>query len=174
MSKSACFTGHRPQDLNGFNPQDNVEMLVKLRETIIDHIENKDVTTFISGMALGVDQWAARLVNKLKGTYPHIKLVAAVPCDKQYEAWKRNPQAIKEWHEIIDYCDEVVYVSNEPYTNWCMQKRNEWMVDNSHYVIAVWSGKEYGGTWNCIKYAKKKDIEITHVNPYTLEVSELK
>ena len=148
-------------------------MLVKLREVIIEHIEDKDVSTFITGMALGIDQWSARIVYKLKEKYPHIKLVAAVPCAKHYEAWKNNPKAIEEWYEIIDFCDEVYYVSEEPYTHWCMQKRNEWMVDNSDYVIAVWKGSATGGTTNCVKYAKKKNSYITQLHPFTLEIKEI-
>lgn len=73
MTKTACFTGHRPNKLNGYNPKDNSEMLFKLRDIVVDHIENKEVDTFISGMALGVDMWASKIVLKLKETYPHIK-----------------------------------------------------------------------------------------------------
>jgi len=49
-----------------------------------------------------------------------------------------------------------------------MQKRNEWMVDHSDYVIAVWDGSK-GGTGNCVKYAIKQEKEILQLNPKTLE-----
>ncbi|PAD70641.1 hypothetical protein CHH83_02225 [Bacillus sp. 7586-K] len=45
-----------------------------------------------------------------------------------------------------------------------MQKRNEWMVDNSDYVIAVWDGTK-GGTGNCVKYAQKQNKYITTIKP---------
>jgi len=173
MTKTVCFTGHRPKQLNGYNVSDNLEMLLKLREVVVDHIENKDVTTFITGMAQGIDQWSARIVNKLKEKYPHIKVVAAVPCAEHWKAWEYNPQAVADWHEIIEFCDEVHYVSNEPYTPWCMQVRNEWMVNNSDYVIAVWNGAPKGGTTNCVNYAKKKNAYITQLHPFKLEVNEI-
>lgn len=161
MTNISCFTGHRPEKLYGYDPfsEGNYQMLMELREIIIDHIENKEVDTFITGMALGIDTWAAKIVLKLKETYPHIKLFAAVPCIKQYKKWQQESK--DEWQIIIDKCDEVYYVSNEEYTHWCMQKRNEWMVDNSQYVIAVWDGTS-GGTANCVNYAKKinKTIEV--------------
>lgn len=162
IRKATCFTGHRPNKLNGYNPKDNREMLYKLRDIIIDHIENKNVDTFITGMALGIDMWAARIVLKLKEKYPHIKLTAAIPCSKQYSKWKLQSQ--QEWVAIVRRCDTVHYVSDEPYTAWCMQKRNEWMVDNSNYVIAVWDGTK-GGTGNCVNYAVKQGKEITKLNP---------
>ena len=34
-------------------------------------------------------------------------------------------------------------------------KKNEYMVDNSDYVIAVWNGKP-SGTGNTVTYARKK------------------
>lgn len=169
MTNSCCFTGHRPNKLNGYNPTDNKELLFKLRDIVIDHIENKDVDTFITGMALGIDMWAGRIVLKLKEKYPHIKLVAAVPCKNQHNKWSQISK--DEWQDIIDKCDKVHYVSEESYTHWCMQKRNEWMVDNSNYIIAVWDGTN-GGTGNCVEYAKKVNKEITRLDPKTLEVIE--
>lgn len=143
-------------------------MLHRLRELIIHHIEAHNCETFISGMALGVDIWAARIVLKLKETYPHIKLVAAIPCDNHTSKW--NQESKDEWQMVVDKANIVRYVSNEPYTHWCMQKRNEWMVDRSKYVIAVWNEQPKGGTYNCIKYAQRLDKTITILNPMTLEV----
>ena len=154
--------------MNGYNPKDNKDLLFSLREVIVDHIENKDVHTFITGMALGIDMWAARIVFKLKETYPHIKVIAAVPCDKQYNKWPEKSQ--QEWKAVIQRCDDVHYVSNDTYTHWCMQKRNEWMVDNADYVIAVWDGTK-GGTANCVNYAVKEGKQTTQLHPKTLVVS---
>lgn len=171
MSKTVCFTGHRPNRLGGYDPfsYQNYKMLLTLKEIIVDHIENKNVDTFITGMALGIDQWAAKLVLKLKETYPHIKLVAAIPCANHSSKWIKESQ--DEWQSIIDRCDTVHYVSNEEYTHWCMQKRNEFMVDNADYVIAVWDGTT-GGTANCVLYADKMNREILRLHPKTLEVSD--
>ena len=166
-SMKLCFTGHRPDKLKGYRMRDNVELLRVLKDTIIYYIENKNVDTFISGMALGVDMWSAFIVLKLKEQYPHIKLVSAIPCDKQYSVWK-NEEDIEDWKYIVGKADTVHYVSTEPYTNWCLQKRNEWMVDNSDFVLAVWDGTK-GGTANCIKYAKKKNADIFKIDANTLE-----
>jgi len=167
---NCCFTGHRPQKLGGFDPysKDNRVMLNKLREVIVDHIENKDVSLFITGMALGIDMWAARIVLALKPKYPQLQLVAAVPCKNQHKKWVI--QSKMEWEKIIGMCDKVHYVSDEEYTPWCMNVRNEWMVDNSDYVIAVHDGSK-GGTHNCKQYAKKKDKTITTLHPKTLEMN---
>lgn len=163
--KTACFTGHRPESLNGYDPKDNKELLWKLRSFVIQHIEEKNIDTFITGMALGIDTWAALIVLKLKEKYPNLRLIAAVPCENHPAKWRKESK--EQWQYIIDRCDEVVYVSDEPYTNWCMQKRNIWMCDNSDYVIAVWNGIP-GGTGNCVNYARKIEKEITYLNPKEL------
>ncbi|WP_342532698.1 SLOG family protein [Lysinibacillus sp. FSL K6-0057] len=167
MVNTACFTGHRPNKLNGYNPKDNSELLFKLRDIIIDHIENKEVVTFISGMALGVDMWASRIVLKLKETYPHIRLLCAIPCDKQYSKWFES--SIKEYHDICAKADEIYYVSKEPYNNYCMFNRDKWMVDRSDFVIGVYDGSK-SGTGHTINYARKLEKEIITLHPKTLEI----
>lgn len=169
---TASFTGHRPNKLGGYDPRSpkNNAMLLKLRKIIIDHIENKNVSIFITGMALGIDMWAARIVLALKSKYPQLQLVAAVPCKNHSSKWIKQSQ--DEWQWIIDRCDHLHYVSDEEYTKWCMQKRNEWMVDNSDYVIAVYDDSGKGGTYNCIRYAEKQGKKIIKLNPNTLEVSQ--
>lgn len=165
MSKTACFTGHRPGKLGGYKASENKELLWKLHDVIIDHIENKGVSVFVTGMALGIDMWAARIVLKLKEKYPDIKLIAAIPCDNHPAKW--NQEDKKEWENITSKCNKVFYVSKEPYTSFCMQKRNEFMVNSSHYVIAVWDGTP-GGTGNCVRYAKSREKEITYIDPQRL------
>lgn len=73
--KKCAFTGHRPQSLPfGFNESDERCIALKqtLRAEIIRLIEQEGVTHFISGMALGVDIYAAEIVLGLKSNYEGI------------------------------------------------------------------------------------------------------
>ncbi len=54
--------------------------------------------------------------------------------------------------------DLVCYIS-KAYDKRCFQRRNEWMVDHSARMIAVFSGQP-GGTRNTIEYAKAHGVEI--------------
>ena len=75
-SKNECtcaFTGHRPQNLPfRFYESDErcVALKSKLRECIIKLIEQENVRHFITGMAIGVDMYAAEIVLQLKEIYP--------------------------------------------------------------------------------------------------------
>lgn len=162
-SKTVCFTGHRPDKLGGFDPNNSLAKKVKesLQFSIIKCIEN-GYDTFISGGALGVDQWAAEIVISLKVKYPHIKLIIARPFPSQDKVW--NPQSKKVFQEICSKADSVVDVSPDPYTAWKMQVRNDYMINNSSLVIAVYDGSE-GGTGNAVKSAIKKNKTIITINP---------
>jgi uncharacterized phage-like protein YoqJ len=174
FEKTLCFTGHRPNKLGGYdyNHPENVKIIVKLKALIKRYIERRGINTFISGMALGIDMWSALIILSLKKKYPHIKLVCAIPCIEQYKKW--NKDDTKMYHEILEQADEVYYVSNEPYTAWCMTDRDKWMVDNTSHVIAVWNEDEDGGTWQTVKYAVKRQRPIMQLHPKTLNIKSLR
>jgi uncharacterized phage-like protein YoqJ len=156
IDKAWCFTGHRPHKLYGYNKYDkgNKKIREMLKDEIIYCIEVYNAKYFISGMALGIDQWGAEIVLDLQRAYPDIKLIAAIPCANQASGWPVHSQI--EWKNIVDESDFVHYVSSATFNNYCLQRRNEWMVNNSCGQIAVWDGTK-GGTANCIKYAMKKE-----------------
>lgn len=168
-----CFTGHRPHKLYGYeySTGGNLRILKNLKALIVRFIEKRGVTTFISGMALGIDMWSAQIILSLKKEYPHIKLVCAIPCIEQYKKW--NSKDIEIYHEILEQADLVHYVSDEPYTRWCMTVRDKWMVDNSRFTIAVWDGVKDGGTWQTVKYARKRQRPIVQLNPKTFKMNFL-
>jgi uncharacterized phage-like protein YoqJ len=114
----------------------------------------------ISGMALGVDMIFANLaINK------GIDLVCAVPFEGQEMKWNQNSR--KVYNAILRRSKEVRVICGVGYAPWKMQKRNEWMVNNSDMLIAVWDVTE-GGTWNCVNYAVDKGREIRRIDPKSL------
>lgn len=168
IDNSLCFTGHRPNRLYGYDPKikGNLELIKNLKDIIEFYINNHGVDTFITGMALGVDTWAARIILKLKESNPTLKLVAAIPCKNQYKKW--NQSSIEEYKYILSKCDMIHYVSENDYTNYCMVNRDKWMVDNSSYIIAVWNGSN-SGTGTTVKYAVKNLKPVHVLNPINYE-----
>ena len=64
---TACFTGHRPQNLGINENSSGFRLFMEdLEYTILELVSFKGITTFISGMALGVDMYAAQTVLKIK------------------------------------------------------------------------------------------------------------
>lgn len=164
--KSCCFTGHRPQKLGyGENCTQCDQLKQTMRDVVVSLIEKEDVTHFISGMALGVDTFAAQIVTDLKKEYPWITLECAIPCETQATKWSERDRDL--YFNLIAKCDKETLIQHQ-YTADCMQKRNEYMVDNSDFVVSVWNGKP-SGTGNTVRYAKNKGKTVIQIDPKTLE-----
>ena len=163
---AVCFTGHRPSKFGTYD--ENSELIISIKRSLHFNISNlitSGYTDFISGMALGVDMWAAERVLDLKRIYPDIKLICAIPFEGQEKRWPEESQ--RRYWNIVNLSDEIHIVCDGEYAPYKMQKRNEWMVDNSSYAISVWDGSS-GGTGNCIKYLKKKKVPYTNIDPTKL------
>lgn len=171
------FTGHRPKDLFGTytpTPEQINKLMKMILDTIIPLIRNEKETTFITGGAIGVDQYAFYCAHKVKEKRPSTQNVLAVPFLYQDNKWYTKDKKAYQW--VKEKADDVVYVDElaayrikkldeKIYHPAKMQKRNEYMVDHADVVIAVWNGKEDGGTWNCIEYAVKQNKRIIHIHP---------
>lgn len=152
--RRVCFTGHRPEKLN----LNEKEVKNKLREAIRKSIAD-GYTTFISGMARGVDMWAAEIVLEERKKNNSIKLVCASPYEGFEKSWSFREK--HRYNAILKKADYVRYVCDH-YSKQCFQIRNVWMVDHSTRVIAAYNG-ESGGTRNTIKYASDKNVEIHNI-----------
>ena len=149
---SCAFTGHRSLE-SDFSYTAFKKLLKKL-------ISN-GVRIFYVGMAMGFDMLAAEEVLNLKKKGKDVKLIACIPCENQQKYY--SPEDQERYLEILEKADEKVYVSKS-YTFWCMQKRNEYMVDRCDVLIA-YINRETGGTANTVRYAKRKypEKEIIYV-----------
>ena len=152
--RRCCFTGHRPQKLT--RPVDDIK--VDLENEILGTIKD-GYTTFITGMAYGTDIWAGNIVIRLKDRFPELKLIAAVPfsgfADKWTDEWRQK------FEKLLKAADFVKVLCSD-YSKDAYQTRNEWMVNHSSMVIAVYNGKA-GGTRNTIQYAWKNHVPVKYL-----------
>jgi uncharacterized phage-like protein YoqJ len=112
----------------------------------------------ISGMALGWDQALAKAAVNLE-----VPFIAAIPFPGQERRWPADSQA--QYQRLLDQAAQICVISEhtDP-SDWrsvsrAMQLRNEWMVDSCQVLAALWSGKRKGGTWNCLRYARRVSKE---------------
>ena len=152
--KRCCFTGHRPEKLNISGD----EVKIRLKKAILQAIED-GFTVFISGMARGVDMWAAEIVLEIRETNKDIKLMCVSPFKGFEKSWKAEERL--KYMNIINQADYVKFVF-ERYSRMCFQIRNRFMVDNSERVIAAYNG-ESGGTRNTVLYAMDNDVETVNI-----------
>jgi len=150
-------TGHRPDKLGGYK-ECKLHSLVKeaIRKKLLEIKPDYGIT----GMALGVDQWYAEICIELG-----IPFIAAIPFKGQENIWP--PDSQRHYNELLEQAHASEVVCQGGFAGWKLQKRNEWMVYQSHEVLGVWDGSS-GGTANCIAFAKKFERPIHIINPKEL------
>ena len=148
-----CFTGHRPEKLGISEARAKVLLKSAIQQAISD-----GYVTFISGMARGIDLWAAEIVIEERKNR-NIHLVCASPFSGFENRWSEHEQNV--YRSIIEQADFVKFVSQH-YHSACFQVRNEWMVDRVSRVIATYNGTK-GGTKNTIEYANRKEIFVENI-----------
>lgn len=141
-----AVTGHRPDKLGGYRIPNRVhDAVVQAIDTWFMALRPE---TVITGMALGVDQWAAELC--LRNEIPYI---AAIPFPNFSAMWP----AESRWHydRLLSSAKEVHYVSQSPvYSVDLMHERDRWMVRQCNEVLAVHRpGVERSGTGSTARYA---------------------
>ena len=158
FGKSCCFSGHRPAKLPWkYDERDPRCIAIKDRLfSVIGAVYDSGISHFICGMALGCDIYCAEAVIKLKEMHGDITLEAAIPYSGQADNWGEYNR--RRYERILSLCDKTTVIQ-ESYSPSCMMRRNRYMVDRSSVLVACYDGKP-GGTWNTIRYAMDKDVEV--------------
>ena len=149
-----CFTGHRPEKLGISETRAKVLLKSAIQQAISD-----GYVTFISGMARGIDLWAAEIVIEEREKNDNIHLVCVSPFNGFEMRWSEQDKTT--YYSIMEQADLVKYISQH-YYKACFQVRNEWMVDRVSRVIAAYNGTK-GGTKNTIEYANRKEIFVENI-----------
>lgn len=150
----ACFTGHRPEKLQ----QTEKEICKGLNREIRKAIDS-GIYVFITGMARGVDIWAAEIVLRFRNEGQNVKLICASPYEGFERGWSHDWQ--QRYNAVLRSADLVRFIC-PGYSRACFQIRNEWMVDHSALVIAVFNGQP-SGTKNTIDYARRKGVAYRNI-----------
>ena len=154
-TRRACFTGHRPEKLTRSETVIRKDLEIQIHQAVADGLN-----VFITGMARGVDIWAAQIVLKLRDAGYPVKLMCACAYDGFETGWSQDWQ--RQYREILTAADFVKYICGG-YSRACFQIRNEWMVNHAARVIAVFNG-EKSGTKNTIEYAAKVGVPIVCID----------
>ena len=157
-----ALTGHRPERL-GY-PELNFETSKEWRK-VINWLKEKilelGVTDAYCGMASGCDIAYGIAVVELNNEMqvhkidrPKVKLHCILPC--------KNYNNKISWHKCLkEAADEWVELSEEFYKG-CDNVRDQYMVDHSDKLFAIWDENKSGGVWSTIRKAQKKGIDIVY------------
>lgn len=161
-STTIAVTGHRPNKLWGYKDSEPVLKALATIKSILINYHTQGYKYIISGMALGMDMYVARMVLELQEEGYDLKLIAAIPFENQDSKWNEKD---REFYKLIcSKADIVVEVSDPIYDVTKLQRRNRWMVDHADRVFALWDNTR-GGTANCVKYAISHGVIVDYIAP---------
>ncbi len=145
MGKSCGFFGHKFL-LN------QSEIGQKLYLTLIHLIENENVDTFFVGEHGDFDILTANILEELKKIYPLIKIYLVISYPKQLHSGKT-------------FCDDFIYppILEKTPKRFCIAKRNQWVANNSDVIVAYISS-DFGGAYNALTIAIKKQKKIINLS----------
>lgn len=156
---SVSFTGHRCIKLPwGRDEQD--ERCIEFKARLSSEIKraySKGAFYFLSGMADGVDTYAAEEVIKFRFFHPAVRLIAVLPQDTRLS---------RRISRLAESADSVVVISDE-LDKERFRKRNMFLVEHSSLLIAGFGGEYRSGTGMTMGFAKRAGVEIV-----TIELGE--
>lgn len=150
--KICCVTGHR--DL----PQNQINYVKAALMREIEKAVADGFTCFMSGFAEGVDQYFVEMVMEKQKDDPSLELIAVIPYQKRLDSLRAKGQT----YEMLEACHDVVVIQEE-YQPSVYSHRNRYMVEHSNRVIAVYDGREKGGTVRTIRFAHQMKKELREI-----------
>lgn len=145
ISGIIAFTGHRPPAFPHPQPYDqNNPYRMACIQAIKEQLQLLKPRLCISGMALGVDTWAAEACLQLGAPFH-----AYIPFRGQESRWPAVSQG--HYRFLLEQATQIIEVSRPGYAAWKMQRRNEAMSDSCDILLGCWMGTP-GGTGNCVRY----------------------
>lgn len=158
------FTGHRPDKIADWRKApERAERAI--RESVaaqVVELAGQGAEEFLSGMAPGLDLWAADEVLRLRAEGvlgAHTRLTLLVP----YPGFERTFETADKslFVSIVERADEVVFVCPK-YQHGCYQLRNAALVERCDVMVAYYEGAE-GGTRQTIKMALKSGKSVINL-----------
>ena len=150
--RTCCVTGHR--DL----PQKEINRIKAALRQEIEKAVADGFTRFISGFAEGLEQSFAEIVLEMQKSNQALELVALIPYQKRLD----NLREKRRTYEMLEACTDIVVI-REKYQPSVYSQRNRYMVEHSDRVIAVYDGREKGGTAGAIRFTNVLKKELREI-----------
>ena len=140
MSKTCAFFGN---DYIWSKP----EIIEQIKEQVLLLIKNNDVKTFLVGQKGAYENDAYNSVLQIKQQYNNIKILLVVASMLEVN---------REGRPFDDFIfpDEINFHNKR----WCIVYRNNWIIENSDFIIAY--NQYEGRAYDICKKAKNKGVTV--------------
>lgn len=184
-SDTVCFTGHRETGVVPYM-KDPIYRSITLRTVqlmlfrYIDMAIESGYRSFISGLAVGTDLWAAKYVLAKKHSDSSIRLIGVMPFLRHAEHFGAKYKGMLA--DVEHGADMLLTTNTDPDAVYgksgenafpeLYKVRNYFMVDNAAAVISYFNeGSFKSGTYQTLNYAARQGLKIRrfgHEDVYAL------
>lgn len=151
---SVAFSGHRVVPVS---QRRQVQMLLK--DEIVKAYR-QGYRLFYCGMAMGFDLLAAEAALSLQTQLNELKVIAVVPHPDQTKLWQEIHKVMYE--KIIGMVDSKIVLS-ERYYSGCLLRRNDYLVEHTSLLIALFNGNKKGGTFYTHRKAMERGLRVVNL-----------
>ncbi len=162
LLQAACFSGHRMDKLPVGTAR---RVLLSMLQEEIRKAVVQGVTTFYTGMAEGIDLYAADYVRSLRENHSQLRLICVKPFAGCGNALRGEVRY--QFNSVLSSADAVVELSDH-YYGTCFRVRNQYMIDNSDLLIAV-MGESRSGTGQTIRMAQRRMLPVQLIDVTDVE-----
>ena len=143
MNKTVAFLGNETL----WNTQETAD---KIRQEIMDLITHKQVDTFLVGTKAEFETLSHKVMEQIQCDYPDIKIMLVIAYAQDLERCTYN-------------FDDFYYPQKSElgYKRWGIAKRNEWIIEQTNYIIAC--NQYQGRAYNYCEKAKRKGKKIIEI-----------
>lgn len=174
--KTLCFTGHREASIIPYRKDPSFrDLTVKTVRLMlcryIDMALEMGYKSFISGLAVGTDLWAAEYILEKKRGKNDICLIGAMPYLRHSERFGSSYKRLLT--KVEHGADKLVVTNTDPDVTYGKSRsggntspelyrtRNYFMVDNSSAVLAFYNESSFtSGTYQTLNYAARTGRKI--------------
>lgn len=171
MSALSCAVfGHRPTRFKfGYkiNTTGGKRLKKRLRDEFIA-LYGQGVRRFYTGGCLGVDQWAAEVLIRLKEQpeFSELELAIIAPFpdhDAKWDEWSRN-----QLRFLISHSAEHLIIGKDDRPESYIA-RNQYMLDHADVVIAVYDNNRTvrNGVGRAVRAAERNGTSVVFIHPDT-------
>lgn len=126
------------------------EIADRIRTTVVDLITKKQVDIFLVGTKGHFETLSHKILQEIKCDYPSIKIMLVIAYGN-------------DLHKCGYSFDDFYYppAAELGYKRWGISNRNEWIIDQTDYIIAC--NQYQGRAYNYCKKAKNKGKIIIEI-----------
>ena len=133
------------------------ELSENIKRTITENIGREEKVVFLCGGYGDFDDLCASVCCSIKGDRKNVEIVFVTPYIT--EAQQKKTKALMK----LGLYDSVIYppIESVPF-KFAINKRNEWMVEQSDFIIA-YVCHSYGGAYQSLNYARRRGKQIVNL-----------